>query len=151
MREAVDVFQEKRLRITPQRLAVYAVLAAAKKHLTAEEIYGRIKQSLPHMSFATVYTTLELLKKQGVVRELRTAALTARFELGTDSHHHFYCRACDSIFDVMMHPCPPLRDREIEGHRIEQFSSCFYGICRRCRESVSGELKKPDRTGVRRK
>ena len=130
---ALNMFKEKGIRITPQRLAVYGMLCKGRNHFTADEIYEKIKLQLPGVSLATVYTVLELLKGKELVQEIRISFDKSQFEARIDSHHHFMCRECKKIFDIDMHPCPALEKNEVDGHKIEKLQGYFYGICKECR------------------
>jgi Fe2+ or Zn2+ uptake regulation protein len=130
----VTMFKEKGIRVTPQRLAVYNILCKGRNHLTADDIYEKIKLQLPAVSLATVYTVLELLKEKELVREIRISFDRSQFEARIDSHHHFMCRDCKKIFDIDIHPCPTLEKREIDGHKIEELQGYFYGLCKECRK-----------------
>ena len=56
------ILKEKGLKVTRQRLVVLEVLAGnAEEHLTAEEIYDRVKADNPDIGLATVYRTVQLL------------------------------------------------------------------------------------------
>jgi len=50
------------LALTPQRLAIYQILASDAAHPGAEDIYRRIKPDLPSLSLGTVYRTLDLFR-----------------------------------------------------------------------------------------
>jgi len=70
IREKLELFvercKEKKLKITPQRVAVYEVLLKSKEHPTVEEIYNQIKEKYPYVSMATVYRTVEILENIGI-------------------------------------------------------------------------------------
>ena len=132
MRDKIDILKDKQIRITPQRVGVLAVLLLDRKHLTAEEIYEKMQKSFPAMSLATVYTTLEVFKEKGIVKELRIKSNKAIYDIITERHHHFYCRNCDKIFDIQMPPCVALRKNEVDGHHIEDLQGYFYGLCSSC-------------------
>ena len=53
------------LKLTPQRLAILQYLEGNTDHPSAEMIYSVVKKKYPMMSFATVYKTIEALKKSG--------------------------------------------------------------------------------------
>ena len=56
------LLKEKGLKMTRQRLVVLEVLAEnPEQHMTAEEIYERIKAANPDIGLATVYRTVQLL------------------------------------------------------------------------------------------
>ena len=55
------IFKEKKLKLTPQRLAVYKYLISTKEHPSAETIYTALQPTYPTMSLATVYKALKTL------------------------------------------------------------------------------------------
>ena len=55
------IFKEKKLKLTPQRLAVYQYLKSTTEHPSAETIYNGLQATYPTMSLATVYKTLKTL------------------------------------------------------------------------------------------
>jgi Fe2+ or Zn2+ uptake regulation protein len=59
--------REKGFRLTPQRLAILEVLKNSKGHLTPIEIYREVSPTLPGMTEATVYRTLDFLTRQNLV------------------------------------------------------------------------------------
>jgi Fe2+ or Zn2+ uptake regulation protein len=128
-----QILKSKGIRLTPQRLAVYGLLKKLNRHLSAEEIYARIKQEFPGLSFATVYTILELFKNKDLVKELRIKFNKSCFELRGDPHHHFLCRRCKKIFDIDIPLCLTLKRKEASGHQIQELQGYFYGICSLCR------------------
>ena len=130
--QALNVLGAHKIRITPQRVEVYRVLGG-NKHLTVDDIYGRITVHFPSMSLATVYTVLELYKTKGLVQEIRVEGHKSCFELRMDPHHHFVCRQCQRILDIDLAPCPALQRNEVQGHRIERLHGYFVGVCRQCR------------------
>ena len=133
MKNSIDTLKEHGIRITPQRLGVYEILCNENKHLTAEEIYRKMKVNFPAISLATVYTVLELYSKKKLVREMRIAFDKSCFDGRMDSHHHFFCKKCAKIYDIDLHPCPSLQRSEVNGHQIEELQGYFYGICSNCR------------------
>jgi Fe2+ or Zn2+ uptake regulation protein len=127
----MDLLNTKGIRVTPQRIAVYKVLKE-KCHATAEEIYEEIKREFPMMSFATVYSILELFKEKGLANELKIDFVKSTFDIRTDGHHHFMCKKCGRIYDVDISPCEILKKGKVNGHKIESFQGYFYGICKKC-------------------
>src|SRR5579862_1006070 len=68
------------LKLTPQRMAIVRELAADPTHPTAQELFERLRPSLPTMSFATVYNTLDALAEAGLCASLSLAPGPARFD-----------------------------------------------------------------------
>lgn len=134
--DEIKILNNKGIRITPQRLAVYRVLSE-KRHASAEEIYEEVRKEFPMMSFATVYSILELFKEKGLVDELRIDFEKSTFDIRPEHHHHFKCKICGKIYDVDIPPCETLRRAKVNGHRIEDFQGYFYGICKECNKEGS--------------
>jgi len=134
MKNNIAILKAKGIRVTPQRLGVFEVLRDGNKHLTADEIYRKIKVNFPAISLATVYTILELYGRKNLAREMRITFDKSCFDGRMDSHHHFLCKKCAKIFDIDLHPCPTLQSSEVNGHLIQELQGYFYGICCNCRE-----------------
>lgn len=132
MQTMEELLRLKKIRLTPQRLAVYSVLQKGKRHLSAEDIYKKLRPQLTAISLATVYTTLESFIKMGLVQEIRITFGKSLFELASPPHHHFLCRRCGEILDVLQGPCPVYSKGTADGHRIESFQGYFYGVCGLC-------------------
>ncbi len=131
------------LKLTPQRLAILDYLDGNREHPSAEDIYRVVSRKFPTMSLATVYNTLETLKKKGAVLELKVDADKKRFDPNTAPHHHLLCIKCRRIVDIMSAYEPTIPDREkanfeVIGNHIE-----FYGICTACKKKkpLSGGLE----------
>jgi Fur family ferric uptake transcriptional regulator len=99
--QAVGVLREKGLRLTPQRLLILSIVSNSLGHLGVDEVYQKAKESYPYMDVATVYRTLHLLERLGVVTEVAIGD-RLHFEL-TDPegrHHHMVCRECGVAFNL---------------------------------------------------
>lgn len=133
----IERLQKSELRITPQRYAVLKILAQSENHPSAESIYGQLVRDYPTMSPATVYKTINLLKKNGEVLELEFSGMSNRYDGNRPyPHPHMICTRCGIILD------PPLLDFEkfkneiiketgftISSHRLD-----FYGLCPDCQK-----------------
>ncbi|UCC94998.1 MAG: transcriptional repressor [Candidatus Omnitrophota bacterium] len=129
----MKILKKHKIRITPQRVEVYELLLKGGNHMTAEQIYEKIKKKLPAVSLATIYTTLELLQKKNLIKEIRITFDKSCFEAHTEPHHHFLCKKCSAIYNIDIRPCPALEKRQVDSHSIEEFHGYFYGICEKCR------------------
>lgn len=133
--DALKVLRSKGFRITPQRMAILKYLISERSHPTAEQIYKKVSREYPMMSLATVYTTLEVMKKLGFVEEMGFAKESARYDTDPTPHINLVCLKCGSIEDaeaeealtaLTAHVVPTRFT--ILGHRFE-----LYGYCERCR------------------
>src|SRR5436305_1243783 len=69
VRSSNELLRKKGYRLTPQRYMILSVIQEANEHLSVEQITERVQQRNPYVSLSTIYRTLELLKKLGLVRE----------------------------------------------------------------------------------
>jgi Fe2+ or Zn2+ uptake regulation protein len=118
------------VRATPQRRAVLAAIASRDGSFTATEIYDRARGTEPRLGLATVYRTLELLRRAGSVRQLAGAAYV-RCHPG--HHHHLVCLACGKVEDTELCGAPsPALLVQRHGFRAETHELDVYGVCARC-------------------
>ena len=80
------------------------ILSAIKNsndHTSAEEIYTQVAAKYPHINISTVYRTLELLKKLGLVTETNLGEGRVRYHPADKGHHHhLVCQECGTIIDL---------------------------------------------------
>jgi Fur family peroxide stress response transcriptional regulator len=97
LRRALDASGQ---RFTEQRAAVYRCLSNTTAHPTADEVFLAVRGSLPGISLATVYKSLETLVGCGLAVKLTFADDSARYDGRTDPHHHARCLACGRVTDI---------------------------------------------------
>jgi len=127
--------------MTRQRRVVLDAVRRMGSHPSADEVYGVVRQQLPHISLGTVYRTLAVLSEVGLVRELHLAGQAKRFDGDLEGHSHVRCSGCGQIADVglgalelLSEAVRPLTDYEVTGCHLE-----FAGICPECRSGVTEE------------
>jgi len=85
------------LRMTNQREMILRELKKSKGHLSADELYERVKKFMPRISLATVYRNLEILSDAGMIRKLEISGRQKRFDSELADHDHIYCIECHRI------------------------------------------------------
>lgn len=120
------------IKLTPQRLAILDYLEGNKNHPSADDIYKAIKKAFPTMSFATVYTTLDTLRRRGMLTELTIDPAKKRFDPNTEKHHHLICTECKKVIDVHMDFCLDLPAVVADGFEVTGNHIEFYGRCPAC-------------------
>jgi Fur family peroxide stress response transcriptional regulator len=120
------------LRSTPQRQQVYDVLLQKRDHPTAEEVFIRAKKAMPEISHATVYNCLDALVKCGLVRQVQLDRGATRFCPNMHEHCHFYCDACDTVYDVDLPAKPQPGVPLPRGFKAERYEIAIHGICPDC-------------------
>src|SRR4030042_4211621 len=134
MENLIQQLRDRRIAVTPQRLAVMAALQSRRDHPTADHIYQEVRRQLPAISFNTVYKTLEILCQQGMVIKVNPLHAVARYDGETGRHAHLICRQCHRIIDLALEgsEVPALPEGALQGFQIEHPSLTFGGPWPRC-------------------
>jgi Fur family peroxide stress response transcriptional regulator len=127
---------ENSIRMTTQRAAILAEVRGAEKHLTAAEIYGRVRQKYPRIAYGTVYRTLHILAEHGLIQEFPFGDHATQFDRRTDRHDHVYCRNCEQLVDVDVPIAILARQVAADqtGFDIGGHQTVFLGLCADCQE-----------------
>ncbi|MGI5876127.1 MAG: Fur family transcriptional regulator [Dethiobacteria bacterium] len=140
MQSIEEALRRKRIKVTPQRMAVYAILKQTKIHPNVEMIYQKLKPDYPAMSLATVYKTVDILKRVGLIQELNIGEGGLRYDASTVPHSHLYCKNCGQIkdlehllFNEVKNEIIQAKIKEDTGFEVLSVQICFYGLCSQCR------------------
>lgn len=136
MQKLADMLRAKKLKVTPQRLAIYNVLYNTTSHPSAESIYKSLQSTHPTMSLATVYKTLDALQKAGLIQQLNVGEESFRYDANVKSHPHIICLECNNVYDLHTDALDDLKDRVSSETDFELISEkiYFYGICPKCKK-----------------
>jgi Fur family transcriptional regulator, peroxide stress response regulator len=140
--------RERRIAVTPQRLAVIQALLASANHPNPEELCAAVRRTHPHISLATVHRILKQFCEVGEARKVTLLHDVARYDGNVEPHHHVLCVRCRRIEDIEI----PEVDKLFEGASIlGQFAllRCsveFEALCRRCQ--LAGKRKRAQRQPI---
>ncbi len=95
-----QMLQEKGIRLSSQRIAIFSYVAKNKNHPTVDDIYCALLPTNPSLSRTTVYNTLKLFSKKGLISIVRIEDDELRYDADTKEHAHFKCISCKRIFDI---------------------------------------------------
>jgi len=121
-------------RNTTQRAVILAEVERAVGHLTAGELFERVRRQYPTIAYGTVYRTLHLLAEHGLIQELTFADQASRFDKRVDRHDHVHCLACGIIMDVDV-PVALMASHVAEeqsGFIVTSHHTVFAGTCPDC-------------------
>ena len=66
----ISHLKDKGYKLTPQRREIIRLLSSSRSHPGAMDILRKVRKIVPKTSMSTVYHTLDMLKKEGLIREL---------------------------------------------------------------------------------
>jgi Fur family ferric uptake transcriptional regulator len=123
-----------------------AALLGSGGHVTADDLAAEVQLSHPETALSTVYRTMEVLERAGLVEHLHTGTGPAVWHLTGHDHQHLVCQVCGAVVEV--------GDAEMAGlvsHVEEQFGFvldtrhfALVGRCASC-ASVPAREHRPSR------
>lgn len=114
-----------------QRVAVADYVLFTDEHPSADRVFAKVKKVMPVLSRATVYNTLNVFVKKGLLRELVIAEGRIAFDPKLERHHHFLDEASGRIFDV---PWEALEVRKVAS--LDEYEVAEYQVVLRGRRSL---------------
>jgi len=122
-----------RARLTRQRQAVLDVIGAERAAFTAVDVYDAARVQEPNLGLATVYRTIDLLRRTGSIRPLAGAGRPAYVRCHPGHHHHLVCVSCGSVQETELCTAPPAEELQRRyGFAAEAHEVDYYGVCARC-------------------
>jgi len=119
--EVIDLMRKNGVNPTQQRVEIAQALFAEPQHVSADQVLGLVNKQRSVVSKATVYNTLGLFARNGLVREVIVDPAKVFYDPTTVSHHHFYNADTGELLDVesdslLMGELPPLPSgTEVDG------------------------------------
>jgi Fur family transcriptional regulator, ferric uptake regulator len=129
--------REHNLPVTAQRLAVAEVVLGSERHLSAEDVARELRGRDVRVGTATVYRTLELLVKSGLVVERDFGEGFRRYEPARDipHHEHLLCSVCGQVREFRDERLERMTTLIADSHDFTRQSHrlVIYGVCASCR------------------
>lgn len=146
-----DFLQQQGLKLTTERTALVREIFSIHYHFEADELLFKMKEKGLKISRATVYRTLELLVKSGMVRRVHLGEDHYHYEhiTGNSHHDHLICTTCGGVIEF--------HDEVLEARQREicdkkKFTPTFHnlqilGVCDSCRRKGQSPAS-PDRVSM---
>ena len=137
---------ERGYKMTPQRKEILGIFVERGGHMSAEDVYGVLRERESEIGLATVYRALDLLSELGILVRMDFGDGCARYELSTSDpkvhhHHHLICLKCKKVIEFEEDLLEDLEadialksDFEIVNHEVK-----FFGYCSKCRARSTDE------------
>ena len=116
-----NALKKENLKLTKQRLSILNNIINSSGHRECDEIYDELKVDGENASRATVYRTVGILEKYGIVRKLELGDGRARYEykFGKGHHDHMICVETGKIVEFMSDEIEKIQDKIAEEHGYE--------------------------------
>jgi len=127
-------------KLTPQRRVVIRTIVSSQDHLTPAAMYNKVHQEHPNIGLVTIYRTLGIMAKLGLICELHAGGSCRSYAISTPGHHHhLICSNCGTVVDFTGYNLSRLERRlsletgfEVAGHLLE-----FIGLCQACQKQAN--------------
>jgi Fe2+ or Zn2+ uptake regulation protein len=110
-----------------QRLAVAEYVLRTEDHPSADQVFTRVRDHVPMISRATVYNTLNLFVRKGLLRQLVLAEGKVVFDPKVEPHHHFVDDATGEIHDIPWDALDVRRVEALKGVNVREYQVVLRG------------------------
>jgi len=132
------ILYDSGLRRTKGRKEVFDFLLKNKgKHFSAQDIYDKLKTK--GVSLTTIYRTLSVLEKMGVVKRTSFSKRHMSYEIFKEPHIHLICTQCGKIKEIKAPEIHILFEMLDIKESLKLIDPLFYiieiyGICENCKK-----------------
>lgn len=121
--------------VTQPRVEILEFLMTHHIHPTVDTIYNELLKTDPGLSRTTVYNTVQLLTRHGLLTSLNIDDTHVNLDGNTTPHAHLLCRVCGKIVDL---PLTGISAEQasgtfgMEGNMVEEVHQYYKGVCKDC-------------------
>ena len=137
--QVITQLRGRGLRVTEDRLEIWRELMSAHDHMDADALYARLREKGLKGSRATVYRTLDLFVKAGLVSKIRATEQRFLFKIaaGRRHHDHLICTRCGKIVEFENEQIERLQDQIAARHGFTLAGHVMRlsGLCGECRKA----------------
>ena len=143
---SIQALRNAGYKLTGPRLTILEILEQSGGHITSAELLSRVEERNPSIGRASVFRTLELMIKLGIVWTSVQGGSTVHYMLMPGGHHHhIICTNCDKLIEfedcrlgTLINSLEAEYGVQVDGHLLE-----LYGICQDCRDAKQNHAE-PD-------
>ena len=98
--QIIERLKHCNITLTQQRVEIAGILFAKPQHLSAEQVLERVNKDSATVSKATVYNTLGLFARKGLINEVIVDPSKIFYDSNTHPHYHFYHADTGKLEDI---------------------------------------------------
>lgn len=142
MQNTMELFEaclrDRNLKHSKPRRIIVEVFLTSGEHLTAQELYERVRRKNPRIGFATVYRTLKLLEECNLARSMDYGDGTQRYEPNSFQHHHIICTSCNRTIEFLSPELESLLQQVQRNHNFvpQVHAVRLLSVCVDCKDAV---------------
>ncbi len=136
VQDIIVKLKEHGYKITPQRQEIVNVMAQENRHMTVDDIHGKISARFPNLSVDTVYRNVGVLEQLNMLDRTDFGDGIGRYKLVEDGghRHHLICLKCGCSEEVDFCPLDYIDQQQIrdKNFAIARHNFEIFGYCARC-------------------
>jgi len=124
------------LKHTKQRDVVLTTFLDSNQHLSAEQLYQKVRKKSPNIGYTTVYRSLKLFVDAGLAQERCFDDGLTRYETEHAHHDHLVCLQCGKIVEFNNELIEDTQDKVAAeyGFKVLRHRHELYGYCSSCQD-----------------
>ena len=122
--------------MTKYESKIREIVESSWDHLTAEQIFWRLKETYPAVVLATVYNNLNKLWRAGMIRKVSLEGEPDRYDR-LERHDHLVCRRCGRLTDIRLEDLTQRLQEQVDLP-ILSYDLKLMVLCDDCRAGLSG-------------
>jgi Fur family ferric uptake transcriptional regulator len=135
-----STLHQRGLRMTPQRQLVLDAVCDLG-HATPEQICTQVQASAPAVNITTIYRTLDLLERIGLVRHTHLGHGAPTYSEQEHQHVHLVCHSCGRITEAPTDLLDELAHRlRGDGFELDVTHLALSGLCTSCQHAPQDDL-----------
>jgi Fur family ferric uptake transcriptional regulator/Fur family peroxide stress response transcriptional regulator len=139
MKNFAELLKNHGLKATFQRMTILSAIGELG-HANVDEIYGKVLETHPTLSLATVYKNIITMVDQGVLVEVPIAGKKSKYELKKEEHLHLVCVECGSVVDRELDDILAEDTKKIaqnSSFALKERQLNLYGVCDKCQMAAA--------------
>lgn len=110
------------------------MIEESQEHMTAEQIFLRLKKTEPKVVLATVYNNLNLLCREDKIRKVSVEGASDRYDK-VKKHDHLVCRKCGKLSDICFADLTKNLEAQL-GEGILSYDLKVFYVCPDCKRGL---------------
>ncbi len=135
-RSSKQILAKTGRRLTNQRALLLDLIRQGHSHVDADELYRIARVKRPRLSLSTVYRSLQLFKKLGLVDERHFDETHHHYEVkGSREHTHLFCLNCEQVIEYFELIDEKLKEKisKEKDFEIAGIETRVLGYCNKCK------------------
>jgi Fe2+ or Zn2+ uptake regulation protein len=126
-RDLAKILRSHGVQPSAQRVAIAQYVLATEDHPSADQVWARVLETIPMVSRATVYNTLNTLVEKGLLRQHVLAEGRVVFDPLVEPHHHLIDEDTGRIHDIPWDSIRVSRVDALDGFDVSEYQVVLRG------------------------